>query len=74
MDATIFEAHNVHRHNNRLSATFTPSEELNSPVMNVRRKDKVLEVRERLNHVLSHDATFNNLKQKKKGNILDDVV
>jgi hypothetical protein len=38
-------------------------------------KDKVVIVRERLNHILTHDATFKNLKHEKKGNnILADVV
>jgi hypothetical protein len=73
-DAAICEVRNVRRQKNRLAATFTPSEELNNPNMNVRRKDKVVTMRERLNHILSHDATFKNLKQEKKGNILADVV
>jgi hypothetical protein len=40
--------------------------------MNVRRKDKVVTMRERLNHILTHNATFKNLKHEKKGNILAD--
>jgi hypothetical protein len=64
----------VRRQNNRLSATFTPSEELNNPDMNVRRKDKVVPMRERLNHILTHDVTFRNLKHENKGDILADVV
>jgi hypothetical protein len=46
---------------------------LNNPDMNVRRKDKVVTMRERLNHILNHDARFKNLKHEKKGNILADV-
>jgi hypothetical protein len=73
-DAAICEVRNVRRQNNGLSATFAPLEELNNPDMNVRRKDKVVTMRERLNHILTHDATFKNLKHEKKGNILADVV
>jgi hypothetical protein len=73
-DAAISKVRNVHRQNNRLSATFAPSEELNNPDINVRRKDKVVTMRERLNHILTHDATFKNLKHEKKGNIFAYVV
>jgi hypothetical protein len=73
-DATICKVCNVRRQNNRLSATFTPSGELNNPDMNVRRKDKVDTMRERLNHILNNDASFKNLKHEEKGNILADVV
>jgi hypothetical protein len=73
-NAETCEVRNVRRQNNRLSATFAPSEELNNPDMNVRRKDKVVTMRERLNHILNHDATFKNLKHEKKRNILADVV
>jgi hypothetical protein len=73
-DDAICEVRNVRRQNNRLSATFAPSEELNNPEMNVRRKDKVVTMRKRLNHILTRDTTFKNLKHEKKGNILADVV
>jgi hypothetical protein len=73
-DTAIYEVRNVRRQNNRLSATLTPSEELNNPGTNARRKDKVVTMRERLNHILTHDATFKNLKHEKNGNILADVV
>jgi hypothetical protein len=73
-DAAISEVRNVRRQNIRLSATFAPSVGVNSPGMNARRKDKVVTMRERLNHILTHDATFKNLKHEKKGNILADVV
>jgi hypothetical protein len=73
-DTAISEVYNVRRQNYRLSATVAPSEELNNPDMNARRKDKVVTMRERLNHVFIHDATFKNLKHEKKGDILVGVV
>jgi hypothetical protein len=42
--------------------------------MNIRRKVKVGKMRGRLNHSLARDATFNNLKNEKKGNIVADVI
>jgi hypothetical protein len=57
-DATICEDRNVRRQNNRGCATFVPSEELNNPDMNVRRKDKVATMRERLSHIFTHDVRF----------------
>jgi hypothetical protein len=73
-DAAISEVHNVRGQNNRLSAMFAPLEELNNPDMNASSKDKVVTMRERLNHSLTHDATFKNLKHENKGNIFADVV
>jgi hypothetical protein len=73
-DATISEVLNLRRQKNHLSATSAPSEELNNPDMNVRRKYKVVTMRERLDRILTHAATFKNLKHEKKGDILVDIV
>jgi hypothetical protein len=73
-NAAISDARNVLRQNNRVSATFTPTEELNNPDMNARRKDKAVTMRERLNHILTHDEMFKNLKNNKKGNTVSNVI
>jgi hypothetical protein len=65
---------NLRRKNTCLSATFVSAETLNNPNISVRREDKNATMRERFDHIFTHDAMFKKLKDEGKGNIIADVV
>jgi hypothetical protein len=49
---------NLRCKNARLSATFVSAETLKNPNISVRREDKNATMRERFDHIFTHDATF----------------
>jgi nicotinamide mononucleotide adenylyltransferase len=64
---------NLQRKNARLSATFVSAETLNNQNISVRREDKNATMREHFDHIFTHDATFKNLKDERKGKVIVDV-
>jgi chromosome segregation ATPase len=72
--ASKTKENNLRRKNTRLSATFVSAGTLNNPNISVHREDKNATMRERFDHIFTHDAKFKKLKDERKGKVIADVV